>query len=286
MKKFILSILFVTLGFTYLFAQEMTLRLEVPVPPSTIGDEFFVEIWIDVLDYPGYTANPPTQYPTLKSGQLGVWFDPAVLTPLKTPGPEPLQKYAWNVNQMFTDYTAIPSEGYPSPGDLRFVSYTLAAPGMDILYYGSIPFHIWDLKFLYNGGDITIELQNAKNSKNDKVINILETKEKIVTFWTAWDDASYAMTYVNYPTCYQPIIIGYSNVTSSSAYISWLSQSGLSNLEWDTSGFILGTGTMENAISSGSFLSTSRLATTSSKNSISLILHMIFMFRMIVAEVI
>ena len=27
----------------------------------------------------------------------------------------------------------------------------------------------------------------------------VETKEKIVTFWTAWDNVEYAMTYMNIP---------------------------------------------------------------------------------------
>ena len=130
-----------------------------PVTPTTIGEEFFVEVWMDVLDYPGYTLNGGV--PTLKSGQMGITFDATVLTPIKTGGPIPLQKYAWNINSMFDDYGSKPAEGYPNPGDLRFVSYTTSAPGMDPSYYGGMPLHMWDLKFLYNGGDIEITWQDA-----------------------------------------------------------------------------------------------------------------------------
>jgi len=196
MKKFILSIFLVALGFTYVSAQEMTLRLQMPDTPPNVGEEFLVGVWFDVLEYPGY----PTQAePTLKSGQMGVTYDPAVLTPVKTGGPPPLQKYAWNLNGMFTDYAAVPAEALPTPGDLRFVSFTTLAPGMDPSFYGDEPFHMWDLKFLYNGGDIEISWQDA--DKTTPVAPNISggTKEKIVTFWTAWDNVEYAMTYMNIP---------------------------------------------------------------------------------------
>ena len=197
MKKFILSFLFVALGLSFLSAQECTLRLEMPETMPAIGEEFFVEVWMDVLDYPGYTLNGGD--PTLKSGQMGVTFDEAVITPIKTGGPVPLQKYAWNINAMFADYDAKPAEGYPNPGDLRFVSYTVLGPGMDPVFYGGLPLHMWDLKFMYNGGDIEISWQDT--DKTTKVAPNVSggTKEKIVTFWTAWDNVEYAMTYVNYP---------------------------------------------------------------------------------------
>ena len=196
MKKIILLLVFVVSA-TFIFAQTCTLRLEMPATPPNVGDDFFVEIWMDVLDYPGYPLNGGV--PTLKSGQMGVNFDAAVLTPIKTGGPVPLQKYAWNINQMFADYSAKPAEGYPNPGDLRFVSYTTSAPGMDPSFYGGIPMHMWDLKFHYNGGTIALTWQDA-NKMIPAGPNIAGgTKSKIVSYWTAWDDAAYAMTYVNIP---------------------------------------------------------------------------------------
>ena len=196
MKRIIL-ILIMAISLGSLSAQECTLRLEMPETMPAIGEEFFVEVWMDVLDYPGYTLNGGD--PTLKSGQMGVTFDEAVITPIKTGGPVPLQKYAWNINAMFADYDAKPAEGYPNPGDLRFVSYTVLGPGMDPVFYGGLPLHMWDLKFMYNGGDIEISWQDT--DKTTKVApNVAGgTKEKIVTFWTAWDNVEYAMTYVNYP---------------------------------------------------------------------------------------
>jgi hypothetical protein len=196
MKKFILSIFLVALGFTYVSAQEMTLRLQMPDTPPNVGEEFLVGVWFDVLEYPGY---PIQTEPTLKSGQMGVTYDPAVLTPVKTGGPPALQKYAWNLNAMFTDYAAVPAEALPTPGDLRFVSFTTLAPGMDPSFYGDEPFHMWDLKFLYNGGDIEISWQDADKTTPVAPNITGGTKEKIVTFWTAWDNEEYAMTYMNIP---------------------------------------------------------------------------------------
>jgi hypothetical protein len=197
MKKFILSIFFVSLSVAFLSAQEMTLRLEIdPATPPTPGAEFFVNVWMDVLEYPGY---PVQLEPTLKSGQMGVTYDPAVLTPVKTAGPPALQKYAWNLEQMFTDYGAVPAEALPAPGDLRFVSFTTLAPGMDPSFYGGIPMLMWQLRFLYDAGGGPIDISWQTTDKTTPVdVNLSGgIKEKIVTFWTAWDDVAYNMTYVN-----------------------------------------------------------------------------------------
>ena len=195
MKRIILVlILAITLG--SISAQEMTLRLEMPATPPNPGEEFFVDVWMDVLDYPGY---PVQAEPTLKSGQMGVTYDPAILTPVKTGGPIPLQKYAWNLNGMFTDYGAVPAEALPAPGDLRFVSFTTVAPGMDPSFYGDEPFLMWQLRFLYDAGGGPIEISWQESDKTVSLdANVAGgVKEKIVTFWTAWDDVSYNMTYVN-----------------------------------------------------------------------------------------
>jgi len=195
MKRIILMLI-IAISLGSLSAQEMTLRLQMPDTPPNVGEEFLVGVWFDVLEYPGY---PIQTEPTLKSGQMGVTYDPAVLTPVKTGGAPPLQKYAWNLNAMFTDYGAVPAEALPTPGDLRFVSFTTLTPGMDPSFYGDEPFHMWDLKFLYNGGDIEISWQDA--DKTTPVAPNISggTKEKIVTFWTAWDNVEYAMTYMNIP---------------------------------------------------------------------------------------
>lgn len=189
----------IVLGLILLFsigrmsAQEMTLMLQMPDPFPNPGEEFFVEIWCTNLEYPGYTLNGGV--PTLKSGQMGLSFDPNALTPIKTDGPPPLQKYAWNLNQMFIDYGAVPGELYANPGDLRFVSFTTYAPGMDLSFYGGAPFHLWDLKFLYSesGGNLNIWFQDTdKKTKVD--YNLPDRlKEKFATFWTAWDNVEYEM---------------------------------------------------------------------------------------------
>jgi len=195
MKRIILM-LTIAISLGSLSAQEMTIRLQMPETPPAVGEDFFVEVWMDVLEYPGY---PIQTEPTLKSGQMGITYDPAVLTPIKTGGAPPLQKYAWNLNGMFTDYGAVPAEALPTPGDLRFVSFTTLEPGMDPSFYGDEPFLMWELKFNYLGGDIEISWQDA--DKTTPVAPNISggTKEKIVTFWTAWDNMEYAMTYVNIP---------------------------------------------------------------------------------------
>jgi len=195
MKRIIL-VLIMAISLGSLSAQECTLRLEMPATAPNPGEQFTVGVWMDVLDYPGY---PVQALPTLKSGQMNVLFDADVLTPIKTGGPPALQKYAWNLNAMFSDYAAVPIEGYPNPGDLRFVSFTTFAPGMDPDFYGGIPMLMFELVFEYNaaGGDIVITW--SEEDKTTKTNPNLSggVKEKIVSFWTAWDNVAYEMTYVN-----------------------------------------------------------------------------------------
>ena len=199
MKKTILLLLF-AISASFIFAQTATIRLEMPATPPNPGEDFMVSIMLDVLDYPGYPLNGGI--PTLKSGQMGINFDPAVLTPLMTVPPPPPPKWYFNLNQMFVDYSASPAAAYPFPGDLRFVSYTTFAPGMDPSLYGTgtLPMKLWDIKFNYIGGDINIWFGQTNTSDGA----ILETKSdklgSIVSYWTAWNDAAYAMTYVNVVT--------------------------------------------------------------------------------------
>lgn len=194
MKRIIfILVLVITLG--NIFAQDCTLRIKMPEVLPNIGEEFYVEVWMDVLEYPGYTLNDGV--PTLAAGQMGVSFDEAVITPVKTAGPPALQTYAHNMNSMFSDYNAVPAEGYPNPGDLRFVSYTTFAPGMDPSFYGGMPFHMWDLQFIYNGGDIEILWQTEEIITAGELSLTGELEEKFDSFWVAWDNEAYNMTYVN-----------------------------------------------------------------------------------------
>jgi len=158
-----------------LSAQNCTLRLHLLASPQFIGDEFFIELWMDVLEYPDYPYNGGV--PTLHSGFTGIEFDPAVMTPIKTDGLPPEQSWAWNLNQMFADYNCIPAEGYPNPGDLRFVIYGTTPGGMDPFLYGGMPFHLWDLKFIYNGGNIILDFQEE-------------------TYWNAYGGVTYEMTLI------------------------------------------------------------------------------------------
>lgn len=190
MKQIVL-ILLMALCQNGLIAQNCTLRLHLLASPQFIGDEFFIELWMDVLEYPDYPYNEGV--PTLHSGFIGIEFDPAVMTPIKTDGPIPLQRWAWNMNQMFDDNTSIPAEGYPSPGDLRFVIYGTSVGGMDPFLYGGMPFHLWDLKFIYNGGNIILDYQDE-------------------TFWNAYGGVPYEMTFIG---CSPSIGIKNNNTTGS-----------------------------------------------------------------------
>jgi len=174
MKRTILLLL-LAFSFGSLSAQDCTLRLHLLASPQFIGDEFFIELWMDVLEYPDYPYNGGV--PTIHNGFIGIEFDPAVMTPIKTDGPIPLQRWAWNMNQMFDDYYSIPLEGYPNPGDLRFVIYGNTVGGMDPFLYGGMPFHLWDLKFIYNGGNIILDYQDE-------------------TYWDAYGGVPYEMTFI------------------------------------------------------------------------------------------
>jgi len=204
MKRIVLMLIMaISLG--SLSAQECTLRLEMPATPPNPGEDFFVGMYMDVLLYPGYDSNAVNGFlPTLKSGQIGITFDPAVLVALETdPLPFPPFSTFWyhNLHGMFSGYNADPAANLPNPGDLRFVSYTTMLQGMDPDYYGfvsgSAPLLMWELKFNYIGGDIAISFQDADKMTAVEPNLSGGVKEKIVTFWTAWDDAAYAMTYEN-----------------------------------------------------------------------------------------
>lgn len=192
MKRFVLMLLLTTI-MGGLLAQECTLRLQMPDGEIAPGQEFFVGLWIDTLIY-------PSGVPNLKSGVMGISFDGTILTPIKTGGPPPLQRYAWNMNPMFADYNCIPAEGYPGPGDLRFIIYGTTPGGMDPFLYGGMPFHIWDLKFIYNGGDIIISWQEENKSTIIDQGSTDVLKDKIYTYWMAGDGIIYNMTYVNIPS--------------------------------------------------------------------------------------
>jgi len=201
MKKFILSLLLVAVGTTFMFAQNATMRLEMPDPlPTTIGETFYVGVWLDVLEYPGYAFGEPT----IKSGQIGIVYDPLVLLPLQTPIPPPPPKWFHNLNQMFVDYGASPTANLNGDGDLRFVNFYGSEPGFETQYYG-MPggMKFWDLQFEYLGGNITLEFGDEDivkkvEGQNPKTPGGILSELR--TFLTAWDNEEYVMTYINYPS--------------------------------------------------------------------------------------
>lgn len=171
-----------------------------PATPPAPGDDFFVGIYIDAMDYPGYIYNGGV--PTLKSAQIGIVYDPAVFTPLQTVPPPPPPKWFFNLNQMFVDYAATPAANLPAPGDLRFVYYTTFAPGMDPTFYGFengvTPIKLWDLKFHYIGGTGTIDFGTISTMVKVSPDLAGGTLKELETITTAWDNAVYAPTFASY----------------------------------------------------------------------------------------
>lgn len=150
MKKFIL-IFAMFISMSVVFGQTATVRLEMPATPPNVGEQFFVGVWLDVMEFPGGD-------PTILSGLFAWEFDPAVLTPIST-GP-PFNRWFHNQSQMFIDYGALPVSNYPNPGDLRVFFATGQLIGFDPSFYGFVSgvssWKFWDLKFTYLGGDIEI----------------------------------------------------------------------------------------------------------------------------------
>ena len=150
MKKFILSIS-MALCLSVVFGQTASLRLEMPATMPNPGEDFLVGVYLDELDWPAD--------PTIWSALFAFEYDPAVMTAVST-GP-PFNRWFHNHNQMFIDYGSLPQSNVPSPGDLRVFFATGAAYGYDPSFYGFVsgttPFHFFDLKFTYIGGDIIID---------------------------------------------------------------------------------------------------------------------------------
>ena len=183
MKKFILFFAMI-LGASVIFAQTATLRLHMPTTPLP-GEDFFVEFWLDELTY-----SPAT----MKSAQIFLEFDEAVLLPVST-GP-PFFRYWYDLNQMFVDYSAQPANSYPNPGDLRYVFFTTVAPGIDPQWYGGVPIKLWDIKFHYNGGDLNIQFGTTPKLEPVSPFVAGGTMTKGETIVTAWDNSYYALTLI------------------------------------------------------------------------------------------
>jgi len=220
MKTFFLSILLVVVGTTFMYAQNATMRLEMPATMPAIGEEFFVEVWLDVLEYPGYSYGEPS----IKSGQIGIVYDPAVLTLIQQPPPPPPpNNWYWNMHQMFVDYGVFPTADY-APGDLRIVIFYGSEPGFETQYYG-MPggMKFWDLKFVYHGGIITIEFGDEDIVKKVEGQNPKTpdgTLSELRTFLTAWDNEEYVMSFINYPTA-DLTILDYWSIPGQASGLAW-----------------------------------------------------------------
>jgi len=177
------------LGVSSIFAQmNATFRLEMPAVAPNPGEDFFVELWLDVLDYPAGVE-------TMKSCQIGLEYDEANVVAVST-GP-PFNRHYYNHNQMFIDYGAPIADNVPNPGDLRYVFYTTVAPGLDPSFYGGIPMKLWDIKFNYVGGDISISFSEENALKSVEPFSTGGKLATIATKLSAWDDLFYDMTFVN-----------------------------------------------------------------------------------------
>jgi hypothetical protein len=194
MKKIILIlVLALTMGGAFAQTCELSLILDPSNPNPQPGDDFLVGVWVTGLDYPGSPNGS-----TIKSAQLMLEYDDAIISPIKTSGPPPVQKWYWNVSQMLTDYDAKPACNVPNPGDLRAVFYTMTAPGIDPQWYGGIPVRLWDYKFHYNScGDLNIQWGTTKKLVAQPGSDIGGKLEKAYTMVTAWDNAVYTLTALN-----------------------------------------------------------------------------------------
>jgi hypothetical protein len=112
MKKFIL-LLVMAISMGFVFGQTATLRLEMPATAPAIGEDFYVGVWLDELDWPADQ--------TIWSALFAFEFDPAVLTALSTG--VPFNRWYHNQSGMFIDYGSLPNSSNPNPGDVRVLCY-------------------------------------------------------------------------------------------------------------------------------------------------------------------
>ncbi len=151
MKKMILLMVMV-LGIATLYAQgTATYRLEGSETPPNIGDEFLVELWLDELSCDGELA-------LISSSFVGIEYNPDAVSVIH--GPVPYFLLYWNLCEMINDSCGIYGN-VPYPGDLRYLYNHVYSPGINPESYGGTPMRLWDIKFVYNGGDAAIVFNNA-----------------------------------------------------------------------------------------------------------------------------
>ncbi len=128
MKKLFL-IFAMAISMSVVFGQTATLRLEMPATAPAIGEDFFVGVWLDELDWPADQ--------TIWSALFAWEFDPAVLTALSTGGP-PFNRMYHNLNRCLL-IIVNSSRSNPNPGDVRVFFMQPLPMVLTQVYYGGMP---------------------------------------------------------------------------------------------------------------------------------------------------
>ena len=175
MKKFVFLLHVSVFSIGMLSAQiEIAVSIDnLPTSGLTPGDLVNVNVNCDNIVYNG------TNY--VKSAQLFITFDPAVLTPQLGP----FGQYFDNLNFYFLSVGSIPQTNVPNPGDWRMVFFTTSRTGIHITP-GSVMF---SLPFIWNGGDSPLDW-----GLTAKLVPVIDGQAggklaKGVTMFTDWTDA-------------------------------------------------------------------------------------------------